>query len=67
MVTKQEHGAAVVAGDKKPRVFCDAGKYVAWTPTREGPARPDYAAAQADLRDMCDAQLTNEKPYKPVL
>ena len=31
---------------EKPRL------YVAWSKTKEGPARFDYPAAQADLRDL---------------
>jgi hypothetical protein len=50
-MTKQQHALAVLAGDIKPRVFQDAAGYVAWTPTWEGPPRPDYAAACADLAD----------------
>jgi hypothetical protein len=43
--------------DTTPRVVehntCTSdAAYVAWTPTKEGPARPDYAAALADLRRM---------------
>lgn len=30
--------------------------YVAWTPTWEGPARPDYMAASADLLDRLDKE-----------
>lgn len=37
---------------KIDRAILQRGKhYIAWTKTWEGPARPDYAAALADLRD----------------
>lgn len=29
--------------------------YIAWSRTREGPGRPDYSAAMADVRDMLSA------------
>jgi hypothetical protein len=51
-MTKREHLDRVFAGDIRPRVVEHNWKYVAWTPTKEGPARPDYAAAYADLQDM---------------
>jgi len=53
-VTKREHIQKVIAGDHRPRVVQHGEYYVAWTPTREGPARPDYAAARADLRNMIE-------------
>lgn len=56
-MTRQEHFAKLQAGDISPRVVLHDNRppsewlYVAWTPTWEGPARPDYRAAAADLRD----------------
>jgi len=53
----QEHIRWVLSGNLTPRVVeyntCTSrAAYIAWTPLREGPARPDYAAALADLNDM---------------
>lgn len=36
-------------------VFRDEG-YVAWTKTWEGPVRPDFPAAVADLRDRVELE-----------
>jgi hypothetical protein len=52
----EQHLARISAGDITPRIVerntCTSNAtYVAWTPTWEGPPRPDYAAALADLRD----------------
>lgn len=54
----REHLNRVFAGDIRPRVVehtrhleHKASRYIAWFPTWEGPARPDYAAAFADLLD----------------
>ena len=48
----REHIDKVFAGDIRPRVVeHESSRYVAWFPTWEGPARPDYAAAFADLND----------------
>lgn len=54
-MTRHEHWAKISAGDISPRVVLHDNRppsewlYVAWTPTWEGPARPDYQAAAADL------------------
>lgn len=49
-MTLREHLDKVFAGDIRPRVVEHKNRrYVAWFPTWEGPARPDYAAAYADL------------------
>jgi hypothetical protein len=49
----REHLYKISSGDIRPRVVEHSGfsLYVAWTPTWEGPPRPDYAAAHADLMD----------------
>jgi hypothetical protein len=64
-VTLQEHLNRVASGDISPRVVChDRGRaprdwlYVAWTPVWEGPARPDYQAAQADLSERLAATVS---------
>ena len=52
-----EHLTLLDKGDISPRVierpsaYCGVS-YYGWTPTDEGPPRPDHAAAFADLRDM---------------
>ena len=53
----KEHCDRFLAGDYSPRVVEFNHReghllFRAWTPTAEGPARPDYAAAMADLRDL---------------
>ena len=56
-MTLAEHFAKLQNGDISPRVVLHDNRapstwlYVAWTPTWEGPARPDYQAAAADLAD----------------
>jgi hypothetical protein len=51
-MTLREHLDKIENGDHRPRVVQHSnGRYVAWFPTWEGPARPDYAAAYADLQD----------------
>ena len=56
-MTRAEHLSRVLAGDITPRVVCHDNRppsqwlYVAWIPTWEGPARPDYQAAAADLNE----------------
>jgi hypothetical protein len=52
-----EHIKRVLSGDISPHVvehnaYTSNVLYVAWTPTKEGPARPDYAAALSDLNEM---------------
>lgn len=48
----EEHWARLATGDIAPRVVEYPGSwYVAWTPIWEGPARPDWLAALADLND----------------
>jgi hypothetical protein len=54
-MSKQDHAILVLGGDTRPRIFKDQGGYVAWTATNEGPLRPDFAAAAADLLDMMAA------------
>lgn len=55
-----EHLQKFNAGDYSPRIvetFHGVTRetcYVAWTPTWEGPPRPDYPAAAADLRGRID-------------
>ena len=55
MISRKDHNEMVLRGDTKPRVVnfgsFERPQYVAWTPVWEGPPRPDYAAAVADLRD----------------
>jgi hypothetical protein len=50
---KAEHWKLLDAGDISPRVVQhdtrDGALYVAWTPTWEGPARPEWCGAWADL------------------
>lgn len=41
---------ALLSGQVAHAIIERDGKYVAWTRTWEGPARPDYPAALADLR-----------------
>jgi hypothetical protein len=59
-MTLQEHLDRFFAGDYSPRVverergFYGARGYVAWTSCKEGPVRPDHAAALADLRDITE-------------
>jgi hypothetical protein len=56
-MTRSEHFTKIQAGDITPRVVQHDNRapgewlYVAWTPTWEGPARFDYQAAAADLRE----------------
>jgi hypothetical protein len=56
-MTLKEHWAKLQSGDISPRVVLHNNRpscdwcYVAWTPIWEGPPRPDYAAALADLND----------------
>jgi hypothetical protein len=51
-MTLREHLDRLEYGDHRPRVVQHTnGKYVAWLPTWEGPARFDYAAAFSDLID----------------
>jgi len=56
-MTRTEHFAKLQAGDLSPRIVLHDNRapsdwrYVAWTPTWEGPARFDYPAAAADLAD----------------
>jgi hypothetical protein len=40
--------------------------FIAWSRTKEGPARPDFLAASADLRDMLriDAALRDAQGYR---
>jgi hypothetical protein len=58
-----DHWSAIRADDTSPRVVQHSNRppsewlYVAWTPVWEGPARPDYAAALADLNDKLRANL----------
>ncbi len=48
----REHLDKVFAGDIRPRVVeRKLSLYVAWFPTWEGPARPDYSAAFSDLME----------------
>lgn len=51
-----EHARLLDGQDYAPRIVERQGNhgatiYYAWFPTWEGPARPDYAAANADLLD----------------
>lgn len=46
----------LTSGNLTSAILLRQGQYVAWTPTREGPPRPDLPAAQADLRDMTQRQ-----------
>jgi hypothetical protein len=55
-MTVREHYDKLRSGDIMPRVVehhagTSDARYVAWTPVWEGPARWDYAAALADLRE----------------
>lgn len=55
-MTMREHLNLLEIGDHRPRVVeHQTGphryRYVAWLPTWEGPARPDFAAAYVDLRE----------------
>jgi hypothetical protein len=57
-MTSAEHFKRVMAGDITPRVVChdkhphpSEWMYVAWLPTWQGPARPEYQSALADLND----------------
>jgi hypothetical protein len=56
-MTRHEHFIKLIAGNISPRVVLYDNRppsewvYAAWTPTWEGPARPDYQAAAADLRE----------------
>ena len=55
-MTLCEHLKKISYGDITPRVIEHSHHtwvtaYVAWTPVWEGPARPDYAAAHADLTE----------------
>lgn len=59
----REHLDKVTFGNIAPRVVehparraGDGARYVAWFPTWEGPARPDYAAAFADMADRLHAR-----------
>lgn len=65
-ISAKEHATLVLVGDHRPRVVnhgsFERPRYVAWTPTREGPARPDVPAAMADLRDMLLAAANEKKP-----
>jgi hypothetical protein len=59
---RADHWALLQAGDIAPRVVEHDNRrpslYVAWTPVWEGPARPDYAAALADLNDRMRESAT---------
>ena len=48
--------AMLLAGEWASAVLKRDGKYVAWTRVWEGPARPDYPAARADLLDRIAAR-----------
>lgn len=63
----REHLDKVFAGDIRPRVVeRKASRYVAWFPTWEGPARPDYAAAFADLIERSRAEKISAAPRGSV-
>jgi hypothetical protein len=54
-MTLREHLNQIERGDTNPRVVehnqRKPTRYMAWTPTWEGPSRSDYAAAYSDLLD----------------
>lgn len=65
IISQKDHAESVLAGDHRPRIVnfgsFESPRYIAWTPTREGPPRPDWSAAHADLLDML-VPTTGETP-----
>lgn len=65
-MTRFEHFMKLLAGNQSPRVVLYDNRppaewcYVAWTPTWEGPARPDYQAAAADLHEHLSAAARSD-------
>jgi hypothetical protein len=47
--------AQLLSGKVRLAILSHNHSYVAWTPTWEGPPRPDYPAAMADLRDRVES------------
>lgn len=72
-MTLAEHYQLLELADISPRVVCydkyangsnrppSKWFYIAWTPTKEGPSRPDYQAAHADLREICAEYAAAQK------
>jgi hypothetical protein len=42
----------LMSGEIDYAILCRNDGYMAWSKTREGPIRPDFAAAVADVKDM---------------
>lgn len=51
MSAREDAIQALLSGKIDRAVIQDGKLWIAWTKTWEGPPRPDYAAASADLRD----------------
>jgi hypothetical protein len=60
-MTLREHLKRIADYDITPRVIEHNATYRAWTSTWEGPARPDFPTAMADLNDWLRARNRAQK------